>query len=55
MNNKKIIQMTVCRERAVDTLLDKIKFAIEEGFQPYGEVFKDEDKWFSLLMVKYEQ
>lgn len=52
--NKKIIDYTLVFTIRAEQLPVQVKLVIEEGFEPFGNVFKDEDDYFCQVMVKYE-
>lgn len=54
MNKKEIEDITSASSRQIDELVKKMRVLLLEGWNPYGNIFKDEDGWFCMLMVKYE-
>lgn len=51
----KIIQCYLAMERRAENLPFTINDLLEEGYQPHGNVFQDEDNYYCILMVKYEE
>lgn len=51
----KIIDSQIVLCQRAEQLPFHINALIQKGWQPYGNVFRDEDQYFCILMVEYKE